>query len=98
MRCAGSWSITPGRTVWDDYADQVKAADAKDPTALVALGDWCRDHGLGVQAKKHWTAAIAIDTDHADARKRLGFQVMIFLIVLAGLMYFTKKKVWADVH
>jgi ubiquinol-cytochrome c reductase cytochrome b/c1 subunit len=33
---------------------------------------------------------------HLVARKRLGFQVMIFLIVLAGLMYFTKKKVWHD--
>jgi cytochrome c1 len=33
-----------------------------------------------------------------DARKRIGFQVMIFLIVLAGLMYFTKKKVWSKVH
>ena len=33
-----------------------------------------------------------------DARKRIGFQVMIFLIVLAGLMYFTKKKVWSAVH
>jgi cytochrome c1 len=35
---------------------------------------------------------------HLDARKRIGFQVMIFLIVLAGLMYFTKKKVWSAVH
>lgn len=34
---------------------------------------------------------------HLDARKRLGFQVMIFLVVLAGLLYFTKKKVWKDV-
>lgn len=32
------------------------------------------------------------------ARKRIGFQVMLFLIVLAGLMYFTKKKVWSAVH
>jgi len=31
-------------------------------------------------------------------RKRLGFQVMIFLIVLSGLLYFTKKKVWSAVH
>jgi cytochrome c1 len=31
-------------------------------------------------------------------RKRLGFQVMIFLIVFAGLLYFTKKKVWSAVH
>jgi len=33
-----------------------------------------------------------------EARKKLGFQVFIFLIVFAGLMYFTKKKVWADAH
>jgi ubiquinol-cytochrome c reductase cytochrome b/c1 subunit len=35
---------------------------------------------------------------HLEARKRIGFQVMIFLIVLSGLLYFTKKKVWADAH
>ena len=35
---------------------------------------------------------------HLEARKRIGFQVMIFLSIFAGLMYFTKKKVWADVH
>ena len=35
---------------------------------------------------------------HLVARKRIGFQVMIFLIVLSGLLYFTKKKVWADAH
>ena len=35
---------------------------------------------------------------HLEARKRIGFQVMIFLLVFAGLLYFTKKKVWADAH
>ncbi|MGB3867717.1 MAG: cytochrome c1 [Xanthobacteraceae bacterium] len=35
---------------------------------------------------------------HLEARKRLGMQVMIFLIIFAGLLYFTKKKVWADAH
>jgi cytochrome c1 len=35
---------------------------------------------------------------HLEARKRIGYQVMIFLIVFAGLAYFTKKKVWADLH
>jgi ubiquinol-cytochrome c reductase cytochrome b/c1 subunit len=34
---------------------------------------------------------------HLEARKRIGMQVFIFLIVLAGLLYFTKKKVWHDV-
>ena len=28
----------------------------------------------------------------------LGLEVMIFLLVAAGLMYFVKKKVWAEVH
>jgi ubiquinol-cytochrome c reductase cytochrome b/c1 subunit len=32
-----------------------------------------------------------------EERKRLGFQVMLFLVVFAGLMYFTKKRVWRDV-
>ncbi len=35
---------------------------------------------------------------HMEARKRIGFQVFIFLIVFAGLLYFTKKKVWANAH
>jgi ubiquinol-cytochrome c reductase cytochrome b/c1 subunit len=34
---------------------------------------------------------------HMVQRKRIGLQVMIFLIILAGLMYFTKKKVWHEV-
>jgi cytochrome c1 len=33
-----------------------------------------------------------------EERKRYGFNVMVFLIVLAGLTYLTKKKVWADAH
>jgi len=40
-----------------------------------------------------WTAE-----PHLEARKRLGMQVMLFLIVLAGLLYFTKRKIWADAH
>jgi ubiquinol-cytochrome c reductase cytochrome b/c1 subunit len=33
-----------------------------------------------------------------DERKRLGFQVMIYLIALTLLLYFTKKKVWHEVE
>ena len=33
-----------------------------------------------------------------DQRHRIGFQVLIFLIVLSGLLYFTKKKVWHEVE
>jgi ubiquinol-cytochrome c reductase cytochrome b/c1 subunit len=35
---------------------------------------------------------------HMEARKQLGFQVFVFLIIFVGMMYFTKKKVWADAH
>ncbi len=34
---------------------------------------------------------------HLEARKAMGLKVMIFLIIFAGLLYYTKKKVWADV-
>ncbi len=32
-----------------------------------------------------------------EARKRIGFQVIIYLIVLSGLLYFVKRKIWANV-
>jgi len=35
---------------------------------------------------------------HLEARKRIGLQVMFFLLVFAGLLYFTKKKVWSSVY
>jgi len=45
-----------------------------------------------VSAFLMWTAE-----PHLVERKRIGYQVFIFLIVFAGLMYFTKKKVWSSV-
>jgi ubiquinol-cytochrome c reductase cytochrome c1 subunit len=33
-----------------------------------------------------------------EARKRAGFQVMIYLVLLAGLLYFTTKKLWTGVE
>jgi len=50
-------------------------------------------YGKDVAAFLMWAAE-----PHMIARKRIGFQVMIFLLVLAGLTYFTKKKVWSAVH
>ena len=31
---------------------------------------------------------------HLEDRKRTGFRVMIFLVIFAGLVYLTKRKVW----
>jgi ubiquinol-cytochrome c reductase cytochrome b/c1 subunit len=50
-------------------------------------------HAKDVSAFLMWAAE-----PHLDARKRIGFQVMAFLLVFAGLLYFTKKKVWAGAH
>lgn len=35
---------------------------------------------------------------HLEERKKIGFRVMVFLIVFAGLLYFTKKKLWRNVE
>jgi ubiquinol-cytochrome c reductase cytochrome b/c1 subunit len=51
------------------------------------------NYAKDVTAFLMWTAE-----PHMEARKRIGFQVMVFLLVLTGLMYFTKKKVWKPVH
>jgi ubiquinol-cytochrome c reductase cytochrome c1 subunit len=58
------------------------------PVAPETVAQYARDltHFLA------WTAE-----PHLEARKRMGFVVILVLLVLTGLMYFTKKKVWADV-
>jgi len=52
-----------------------------------------RQYAKDVTAFMMWAAE-----PHMEARKRIGMQVMIFLLVLTGLLYFTKKKVWSAVH
>jgi ubiquinol-cytochrome c reductase cytochrome c1 subunit len=64
---------------------QVKFDDGSPET----LDQYSKD----VAAFLEWAAE-----PHLMARKRIGFQVLIFLLVLSGLLYFTKKKVWSAVH
>ncbi|MDE2075310.1 MAG: cytochrome c1, partial [Alphaproteobacteria bacterium] len=33
-----------------------------------------------------------------EQRKRLGFEVLVFLTVLAGLLYLSYRRVWKDAH
>ncbi|MFM8677993.1 MAG: cytochrome c1, partial [Alphaproteobacteria bacterium] len=33
-----------------------------------------------------------------EQRKALGIKVILFLIVLSGILYAAKRKIWADVH
>jgi ubiquinol-cytochrome c reductase cytochrome c1 subunit len=45
------------------------------------------------------TAFMAFAADpNMESRKRIGFMVMIYLSVLSVLLYFVKKRVWADQH
>ncbi len=52
-----------------------------------------QQYAKDVSAFLMWTAE-----PHLEARKRLGLQVMIFLVIFCGLLYFTKRKVWAAAH
>jgi ubiquinol-cytochrome c reductase cytochrome c1 subunit len=68
------------------YAQNQDETEVNDVPATV--DQYARD----VTAFLMWAAE-----PHMVERKQLGLTVMIFLIVLAGLVYYTKKKVWAYV-
>jgi ubiquinol-cytochrome c reductase cytochrome c1 subunit len=65
-------------------ADAVTYSDGTPQT----VDQYARD----VSAFLMWAAE-----PHLVDRKRLGFEVFIFLVVFSGLMYLTKKKVWSKV-
>ena len=33
-----------------------------------------------------------------EARKRMGVKVLLFLLVLTGMLYAVKRKIWSDLH
>ncbi len=41
----------------------------------------------------NWTAEPEL-----EQRKRIGFMVLIYLTIFAGLMFFSMRKIWADLH
>ena len=51
------------------------------------------DMAKDVAAFLAWTAEPKM-----EERKQTGFEVLIYLAILAGLLYAVKKKVWADAH
>ncbi len=64
----------------------------KGPNGQPVVPETVAQYAKDVTAFLAWAAE-----PHLEARKRLGFIVIAFLLLLTGLMYFTKKKVWADV-
>ncbi len=60
-----------------------------DDGVPATLDQYSRD----IAAFLMWTAEPRLED-----RKRIGLQVMVFLIIFAGLLYFTKKRVWREVE
>jgi cytochrome c1 len=50
-----------------------------------------QQYAKDISAFLMWTAEPKL-----EERKRTGFRVVVFLILFAGLLYYTKKKVWAE--
>lgn len=65
------------------------AADDEGGTVPLTVDQYARD----VAAFLMWTAE-----PHLVQRKEIGFRVMLFLFLFAGLMWFVKQKLWARVH
>jgi ubiquinol-cytochrome c reductase cytochrome c1 subunit len=65
-------------------ADQVTYDDGSPQT----VDQYARD----VSAFLMWAAE-----PHLEDRKKTGFSVMVFLVLFAGLVYLTKRRVWANV-
>jgi ubiquinol-cytochrome c reductase cytochrome c1 subunit len=82
---------------WDEYYPGHKIAMPKPLSdGAVQYGDGSpqnvHQYAEDVAAFLMWAAEPKL-----EERKRLGFRVILFLIVFAGLLYFVKKKIWARV-
>lgn len=73
--------LSDGQVSYAQNADEDPANDVPE-----TVDQYSRD----VTAFLMWAAE-----PHLVARKSMGLVVMVFLIILAGLVYYTKKKVWA---
>jgi ubiquinol-cytochrome c reductase cytochrome c1 subunit len=71
---------------------QVAYAQNQDESEANDVPETVDQYSKDVAAFLMWSAE-----PHMADRKSLGLTVMIFLIVLAGLVYYTKKKVWATI-
>jgi len=65
----------------------------KDPDGKPQAPETVEQYSRDVASFMVWASE-----PHMEARKQMGFKVMIFLLVFAGLVYFTKKRIWAKLH
>lgn len=69
----------------DGQVEYPKGADGQ-PQVPETVAQYAKD----VTAFLVWAAE-----PHLEQRKRIGLQVMIFLLIFGSLLYYTKKKVWS---
>ncbi len=62
----------------------------KGPDGQPQVPETAKQYAKDVTAFLMWAAE-----PHLEARKRLGLQVMLFLLIFGGLLYYTKKKIWS---
>ncbi len=72
---------------------QISYAQNQDDDPVNDVPETVDQYSKDVSAFLMWAAE-----PHLVERKAMGLSVMIFLIIFAGLVYYTKKKVWADVE
>ncbi len=66
------------------YEDLVEYSDGSPQTV--------EQYSEDVVAFMMWAAE-----PHLEARKAMGFRVMLFLVIFAGMLYFVKKKLWSKI-
>ena len=72
----------------DGQIEYPKNADGR-PQAPETAMQYAKD----VSAFLMWAAE-----PHLEQRKEIGFKTMIFLLLFASLLYFTKKRIWSRVE
>jgi ubiquinol-cytochrome c reductase cytochrome c1 subunit len=87
----------PDDPQWNEYFPGHKIAMPKplaDGAVVYTDGSpqTVAQYSKDVAAFLYWAAEPKL-----DERKKMGFHVILFLIVFAGLLYFTKKKIWANI-
>ena len=80
--------ISMPKPLSDGQVEYLKDADGK-PQAPETVAQYAKD----VSAFLMWAAE-----PHMEQRKETGFKALAFLLVFAGLLYFTKKKIWSRVE
>jgi len=84
----GNRIAMPPPLIQDGQVEYPKGPDGK-PVVPETVAQYSKD----VAAFLMWAAEPRL-----DQRKRIAFEVMLYLLAFAGLMYFVKKKVWAGAH